>query len=527
MAQKIKVNVMPNIVDKVVTYFDPVKGRQRLQARAQMALTGSYIGADKSRRSFRNWFTSGNSADDDLLPDLPTLREHSRDLMRNAPLAAGAVNTVVTNVVGTGLAMQARIDNQFLGLTDEEANQWQKNTEREYRLWCENRFECDATSTQNFYGMQDLVFRSALVNGDVVAVLPSRQLPGCAYGLKVQAVEGDRLATPPDLITSPNIFGGVEVDDFGATVALHIADRHPNALARVRGKVNFTRIVVRGEKSGRVNAIHLFRRTRPDQRRGEPYLAAVIEPLKQLDRYTEAEIMAAVISGMFTVFVEHAADEGAPAPIDGGSAPGSEPEIQLASGAIVDLEHGAKASIANPGRPNVAFDPFVMAVLRQIGVALELPFEVLIKHYTASYSAARAAMLEAWKFFKIRRMWLADNFCQPVYETWLAEAVATGRIAAPGFFADPAVRKAWCGAVWLGDGPGSIDPLKEANAVEKRIDIGLTTLAEEVAAFDGGDWETKHSQRTREHRMRREAGLLKLPSGIAAPPDPPSDNTDQ
>lgn len=527
MAQKIKLNVQPNIVDKVVNYFDPVKGRQRIQARAQMALAGSYIGADKSRRSFRNWFTSGNSADDDLLPDLPTLREHSRDLMRNAPLAAGAINTVVSNVVGTGLAMQSRIDYQYLGLTEEQAAEWQKNTEREYRLWAENRFECDATSTQNFYGIQELVFRSALVNGDVLGVLPSRQLPGCVYGLKVQVVEGDRLATPPELLTQLNLFGGVEVDDFGATVAVHVADRHPNALARVRGKVSFRRIPVRGEKSGRINVIHLFKRLRPDQRRGEPYLAPVIEPLKQLDRYTEAEIMAAVISGMFTVFVEHAADDMAPAPIDGGGSAGSAPEIQLASGAIVDLEHGAKASIANPGRPNVAFDPFVMAVLRQIGVALELPFEVLIKHFTASYSAARAALLEAWKFFKNRRMWLADNFCQPVYETWLAEAVATGRVAAPGFFADPAVRKAWCGAVWLGDGPGSIDPLKEANAIEKRIDIGITTLAEETAAYDGGDWETKHVQRVKEHKMRSDAGLLKLPSGAVAPPDPASDNTDQ
>ncbi|SFG29837.1 phage portal protein, lambda family [Duganella sp. CF458] len=525
MAQKIKINVQPNIVDKVVTYFDPVKGQRRIQARAQMALAGSYIGADKSRRSFRNWFTSGNSADDDLLPDLPTLREHSRDLMRNAPLATGAINTVVTNVVGTGLVMQSHIDSKYLGLTEDQAAEWQRQTEREFRLWAENRFECDATSTQNFYAQQELMFRSALVNGDVLSILPSRQLPGCAYALKVQVVEGDRLATPPDMVASTKVFGGVEVDDFGATVAVHVANRHPSALARVRGTISYDRIPVRGEQTGRINVIHLFKRLRPDQRRGEPYLAPVIEPLKQLDRYTEAEIMAAVISGMFTVFVEHSADDAAPVPIES-SAPGSAPELQLASGAIIDLEQGAKVNTANPGRPNVAFDPFVMAVLRQIGVALELPFEVLIKHFTASYSAARAALLEAWKFFKNRRVWLADNFCQPVYETWLAEAVANGRIAAPGFFADPAVRKAWCGAVWLGDGPGSLDPLKEVNAAEKRIDIGITTLAEETAAYDGGDWEAKHVQRVKEHRLRSEAGLLKQPSGVPAPPDPPSDNTD-
>lgn len=35
-----------------------------------------------------------------------------------------------------------------------------------------------------------------------------------------------------------------------------------------------------------------------------PFLAPVIEALKQLGRYTDAELVAAVVSGMFTVFIE-------------------------------------------------------------------------------------------------------------------------------------------------------------------------------------------------------------------------------
>lgn len=108
---------------------------------------------------------------------------------------------------------------------------------------------------------------------------------------------------------------------------------------------------------------------------------------------------------------------------------------------MIGLAPGEKVSSVDPGRPNAAFDPFVMAILRQIGVALEIPFELLVKHFTASYSAARAALLEAWKFFYTQRKWLADNFCQPVYEAWLTEAVLSGRVSAPGFFDDPLVDK--------------------------------------------------------------------------------------
>jgi hypothetical protein len=52
----------------------------------------------------------------------------------------------------------------------------------------------------------------------------------------------------------------------------------------------------------------------------------------------------------------------------------------------------ARIDTANPGRPNAQFDPFVTAIVRQIGVALELPYEILIKHFTSTYSAARAAI---------------------------------------------------------------------------------------------------------------------------------------
>jgi lambda family phage portal protein len=186
-------------------------------------------------------------------------------------------------------------------------------------------------------------------------------------------------------------------------------------------------------------------------------------------------------------------------------------------GNAVNLVPGESVDSVNPGRPNDSFDPFVQAILRQAGAALELPFEVLVKHYTASYSAARAALLDAWRFFRGRRAWLASYFCQPIYELWLAEAVALGRIRAPGFFADPAIRKAYCGAEWVGDGPGSIDPLKEVDAAERRIQIGTSTLAAESVLHDGGDWESKHRQRAREQAARTAAGLVADP---AAPPAP-------
>lgn len=63
-------------------------------------------------------------------------------------------------------------------------------------------------------------------------------------------------------------------------------------------RMEWQRVEAYGEKTGRKNVLHLMCRERIDQRRGVPFLAPVIEALKQLGRYTDAELIAAVISGL-------------------------------------------------------------------------------------------------------------------------------------------------------------------------------------------------------------------------------------
>jgi capsid protein len=115
-----------------------------------------------------------------------------------------------------------------------------------------------------------------------------------------------------------------------------------------------------------------------------------------------------------------------------------------------------------------------------------------------------------------------------VYELWLANEVKEGRIAAPGFFANDYVRAAWCKATWTGDGPGSIDPQKEVDAAEKRVNLGTSTLQAESILHDGVDWETKNRQRAREIKAQKDAGTSKpappaAPGGLPVPPDPVAD----
>ena len=507
------VTVKENLVDRVVRYFNPIKGNARLLARLQSgmagAMLGGYVGTSRSDRALSGWRTAVGSPDTDILTDLQTLRDRSRWLARNSPLGGGAINTTVTNVVGGGLKLQARIDRDVLNMSDDQADAWEALVERE---WCLFAKHCDAMRTLSFGWLQEVAFRSALESGDVFAVLPRIDKHQSPYGLSVQLIEADRVTNPENKPDSREIAGGVERDQYGAPLAYYIQNTHPGETYAMGVKTEWRRVRAYGDASSRRQVIHLFRMIRPGQVRGVPFLAPVIRELKQISRYTDAELMAAVISGMLTVFVKSDAGGDAPfapmSPTEETGAASGDADIKLGNGAVVGLAPGEDVTTVNPSRPNANFDPFFEAIVKQIGLSLEIPKEVLLKHFTASYSAARAALLEAWKFFRNRRDWLAESFCQPIYEAFLEEAIVNDRIPAPGYFSDPIIREAYCRAEWIGPAKGMINEKDEVEAAALRIEKNLSTLDRETSELTGGDWETNVRQRQKEQRMVEAAGLL-------------------
>lgn len=517
------ISVRETILDRALSRVSPTIAARRLRSRLALAIAGQWYGGSTTRRSMTAWNPLTGSADADILFDLAKLRARSRDLERNNSIAAGAINTTVTNVVGTGLRLHSAIDRDILKLTDEAADAWEATVQAEWRLFFESR-ELDAARTLSGQEMADMVMRQTLLNGDVFVNLPRFSRPGSPYTLKLQLIEADRVCNKSWETDTDELAGGIRRDSTGAPIEYHVLRQHPGTIRTDKRSYQWDIFPAFGAKTGLPAMLHCFRPTRPGQSRGVPYLAPIMEPLKQLGRYTEAELDAAVIASMFTVFIETES---------GGNflditntmgetgATGTDTDLKLAPGAILGLARGEKISIADPKRPNTAFDPFVLALMRQIGVALELPFEVLVKHFQSSYSAARAALLDAWKFFSARRVWLARAFYQSVYEVWMYEAVASGRISAPGYFTNPLIRMAYHQAEWIGPSPGQINPTDEVSAAEKRLTLGLSTRSEETAALTGGDFERNARQIKKEQAILKEIGLTngqKAVNQAGAPP---------
>lgn len=472
---------------------------------------GAYRSLRADNKNMLSWDVSMGSADADTIPYRDPISWQARDLDRNNPLASGSLDTMVDNIVATGLKPQASIDRKILGLSEEEASEWQSNAERFFFLWA-NSENSDVTRHSNFWEQQGQVLLNTLLSGDAFTIRRYKEQTGGIFGTCLQLVESDRCMTPPEKEGFPNnVFGGVECDDDGAAVRYHFLKDHPGSIQfyRLGNPLEFVTVPA-FDSLGRRQCLHHFARRRPDQRRGISVFAPIIEQFKQLGRYTEAELTAAVVSGMFSVFIK------TPSPTGSGLMPGTIPGqvggqqitpkgtglTRLQSGMIMDLAPGEEVEFANPNRPNVAFDPFTAGVLKHIGVGLGLPYEVLMKHFAASYSASRAAILEAWKMFRRRRSWLVSSYCQPVYGWVIAEAVARGYLEAPGFFEDPLRRAAWLGATWRGAPMGQIDPLKEAKAAKEWLSIpGAVTIQQVTAEQFGTDYEDNLEQTAKERKQ--------------------------
>lgn|GEM_PF-124627 len=525
-----------NIVDKAIAFFSPEKVLKRQAARRalQFLNTGySESGASSKKKSVKGWRAKSSSPQADIDANLDTLRQRSRDLFMSGAIGRSAIVTPRTNVIGPGLKLKSRIDYKYLGLTREQADQWERNTEREFSIWAESRF-CDTLRLNNFYELQSILFISYLLNGDGWSLIkqadPESFFP---YSLRLHLIEADRVSTPKEsgaglfsasatLGKNPEngnrIYNGVEVDGSGAVVAYWISNGYPGDPVNPTGMMKWQRVEAFGVRTGRPNVLQIMEAERCEQYRGVPFLAPVLEAVKQISRYTEAELMAAIITGFFTVFIKESQSQTVDFPLIE-AIPGEEKvdldpnAFELGAGTINTLPPGYDVSMADPNRPSSNFDAFVTVLARHIGAALEMPYELLLKSFTASYSASRAALLEAWKSFRMRRTWFASDFCQPVYELWLDEAIARGVVTAPGYFNSPATAKAWSKAEWHGPAPGQIDPVKEVKAAQMRVDSGFSTRERETIEITGGDFDKNIEQLQRENELMKQAGLLEATSG--------------
>ena len=482
----------------------------------------SHTGASMTSQQLGSWMPIAASADADLLPELGTLVARARDIDRNNGIAASGKQTLADNVVGVGLRLSALPDYKALGKTVEWAMEWQRNVESRWRAFSKS-LNFDAARSCNFDGMTDQVFRSQISNGDAFALPLWLPRPGQSFCTVMQAIEADRVSNPLGRPDSERLRGGIELDQYGAPIAYHVRRSHPGdwGLGSVAGE--WERIEA-FTSWGRRRFVHFHDRDRIGQTRTKPLLTPVLQQFRMLDKYAGAELDAAVVNAMMAAFIETPMDTEGLVELFGGHSninaelnKRNKARPKLKSGSIIPLAPGEKFTPFMPARPAAQFEAFTVAVMRHIAAAMGMPYELLLKDFSkTNYSSARAALLEAWRYFRGRREKLSIYWAQPIYELWLEEVINANLVEAPLFYV---MREAYTRNKWIGPGRGWVDPVKEAQAAQIRMNAGISTLEAECAE-QGLDWEEVMEQLAREQARRRELGIVPAKSKRHAAKEP-------
>ncbi|MFC2394896.1 MAG: phage portal protein, partial [Alloprevotella tannerae] len=396
-------------------------------------------GASRDNKSLKGYNPRKLGYKADIGANLSTLRDRSADLAINTPVGTAAINTSTTHTVGAGLNVFPRPKFQILGISAEEARAWARKVRAEFDLWAESK-DCDIYRKNNLYDMQSIAYQGYLTDGDSFAVFRRKPTtPDMPYTLRLQLIEGNRISNPltnstyvtgdPTGVEALNpdngnrILNGVEIDTDGAIVAYWVSNQVPGEPITSM-LTTWARVEAYGKRTSIPNVLQISNDTRPEQYRGVPYLAPVIETLKQVYRYTNAELTSAIIKSYFALFFTEAVTNSGSLNdmlADNGVDDPTEPvvdvsEYNLGPGTLNALPKGVDVKSVDASNAQSTFEVFSTQLIKQVGAALNQPYEVLMKNFNSSYSASRAAMVQAWEEYKLRRKWFARDFCQPVYE---------------------------------------------------------------------------------------------------------------
>jgi lambda family phage portal protein len=454
-------------------------------------------------RLMSDWFAQSTSHDAELRASLRTLRNRSRQLVRDNDYAKNAMRVIKNNVIGQGVRFQAQVKKKRGGL--DKANN--ELIESYWDEWCE-KLNCDVSGKNSLAEMQRILMGAVAESGEVLV----RKVRGQKFGdspvaFALEIIEADQLVEEWSGRTEGGneVRMGVEVNQWQRPVAYWLYPRHPGDYQFIPGQVQTNRLI-------RVPAdeiYHLFVSERPGATRGVPWLHTAARRLNNMGGYEEAEIIAARAdaSPVGTIESPEAGDptEDATGVSGAEGVRQSMRQFDMSAGTLMELADGEKYMPWHPTRPNTAMDGFMRLMLRGVAAGIGVSYESLSRDYSQSnYSSSRLALLDDRDLWRCLQDWFVEHFLQDVYREWLEMAVLGGVLKFPDYETN---LKRYRAVRWMPRGWEWIDPLKEVTAARLGIRSGLQTQ-QGVLSAKGDDVEDLMNQRRRELDLAAELKMV-------------------
>ncbi|MBZ9852806.1 phage portal protein [Mesorhizobium sp. CA13] len=496
----------------------PMKAQAIIQ-RGEPFGRSAYEAASYSHQDMAGWLPRSVSGQSALTTERDLISDRVQDIARNDGWASASMSRSLDLVVGSGWRLSVDLPAKLLNLEPDEADEIADQIEEAWTSYAEDPgFWCNASRQGPMAAVLGLAYRQRVGDGEALAEICWDETRGGSFATFVKMVDPDRLSNPNATFDTSDRRAGVQLDEHGAAIGYHIRTHHPDDDAVWGASLPEWTFVERETEWGRPVMVHAFEADRAGQFRGVPPMAPILRKLKQMVKYDEAELQAAMVNAVLAAFI---------------TSPGNHDDLaeamtakdisalnldrlksyqeappRMPGGTAHFLYPGDQVTLTQPGHPNSGFEAFFRAGLRNVASTVGLTYEQLTMDWSqVNYSSARAALLEIWRGLTARKDMFAAQFMGQIYRAWLEEYFDRRLIKlpakAPSF---EAMSAAWARADWIGPARGWVDPQREAEAAGMRLSLGISDLDRECAE-QGLDWKQVTRKRGRIRRMMIAEGL--------------------
>jgi lambda family phage portal protein len=441
----------------------------------RVVLRGRYDAAETTNETAKHWaMADGLSARMANSPDVRRkLRERARYECSNNSICKGIIETLANDVIGTGPRLQLRTPDMAENV----------RIAAEFEAW---------TAAVGLAEKLRTMKKARTVDGEAFALLTTNPKLPTRVQLDLRLIEADQVATPTlDPLAAPAV-DGIEYDRWGNPTRYHLLRAHPgdDGAWGDWGEVDPIEADL---------VLHWFRVDRPGQCRGIPDITPALPLFAQLRRFTLAVLAAAETAADFAAVLY------SDMPPDGETAD-AEPfeELEITKRMMTTLPAGWKLTQFRAEQPAATYEMFKREILNEIARCLNMPFNVAAGNSSGyNYASGRLDHQTYYKSIGVDQYHLETAVLDRLFMAWLEEAYLAEVVDQP-----PGRAAGWPHA-WFWDGNEHVDPQKEANAQQVRLQNNTTTLALEWARR-GLDWRDAVRQRAEEVKLCRDLGILDI-----------------
>lgn len=464
----------------------------------------AYPGASFSRR-MSAIYAPRDAINTLLWRSAETLRDRSRQAVRQNPWAGNAIDRWVSNAIGAGITPKLKHPERSIRKAAHE-------------LWSRWVDQADPAGKTDFYGLEELAYRCTVEAGEVLGRLRYRYPADrdrlglkLSVPLQVQILEPDHLdyqknfaVVTPDGRALGNVRMGIEFNLLERPVAYHLYKSHPYDYLNTTARYETTRVPV-------AQVLHVFRQLRGSQWRGEPWLSRVLTRLYELERLEDAALQRSLMAALYSFWLKKPESNG-PSPLSAAETDGKTSTIDVQPGEGNVLLPGEDMGFNDPpDDPN--YEPLSKDERRGVAAGVGLAKHQLDGDVSdVNFTSARIAILDFRRLCEqIQNNTFSFQFCRPVWKAWIEQAILSGalRDSAGGslesaYNADPwpFLNVSWSMPKW-----DWVDPLKDVESEKSQNRAGYKPVSESIKER-GGDIEEVFEQIAQDLALADSLGIV-------------------